>query len=134
GCVEFASVRYVGVAVISKFPARPGEAGSGPRLEHVFDPVPHVMHSNRDVVDLTVMEATFLALEDLEGLLLRADGGETFFRERQRNLFIARAMQEQERTGHLLHDTVKPEGFELLERRRWARHPEHPLQMLRRHG
>src|SRR5262249_16181691 len=134
GCVEFASVRYVGVAVISKFPARPGEAGSGSRLEHVFDPVPHVMHSNRDIDDLTVMEAAFLALEDLAGLLLRADGGETFFRERQRNLLIAGAMLEQERTGHLLHDAVKPERFERLEGRRRARYPEHPLQMLRRHG
>src|SRR5262245_28438900 len=92
------------------------------------------MHGDRDVVDLAVMEAAFLALEDLEGLLLRADRSETFFRERQWNLLIARAMQEQERTGHLLHDAVEPESFELLERRRRARHPEHPLQMLRWHG
>src|SRR5262249_55233426 len=96
-------------------------------------PVPHVMHGDRDVVDLAVVEAAFLALEDLEGLLLRADCGEAFFRERQRNLLIARAMQEQERTRHLLHDAVESESFELLERRRLARSPEHRLEMPRRH-
>src|SRR5262249_58696290 len=56
-----------------------------------------------------------------------------FFREGKRNLFVARAMQEQERAGHLLHDTVEPKPFELLERRRPARHAEDPLQMLRWH-
>src|SRR5262249_56460058 len=54
-----------------------------------------------------------------------------FFREGKRNVFVARAMQEQERAGHLLHDTVEPKPFELLERRRPARHAEDPLQMLR---
>src|SRR5437016_12842077 len=117
----------------SKFPARRQKAGSGSGLEHVFDPVPHVMHGDRDVVDLAVVETAFLALEDLEGFLFRADRGEASFRERQRNLLIARAMQEQERTPHLLHDAVEPESFELLERRRLARYPEHPLEMLRRH-
>src|SRR6516162_10691398 len=114
---------------LPKFPPGHGEAGSGSRLEHVFDPVPHVMHGDRDVVDLAVVETAFLALEDLEDFLFRADRGEASFRERQRNLLIARAMQEQERTPHLLHDAVESESFEFLERRRLARYPEHPLQM-----
>src|SRR6516162_10354604 len=118
---------------LPKFPPGHGQAGSGSGLEHVFDPAPHARHGDRDVVDLAVVETAFLALEDLEGFFFRADRGEAFFRERQRNLLIARAMQEQEWTPHLLHDAVEPEGFELLERRRLARYSEHPLEMLRRH-
>src|SRR5215831_19889338 len=90
------------------------------------------MHGDCDVVDLAVMEAAFLALEDLEGFLFRADRDKSFFRERERNLLIARAMQEQERTADLLHDAVEPESLELLERGCLARHPEDPLQMFRR--
>src|SRR5215813_10664812 len=72
------------------------------------------MHADRDVVDLTMMEAALVAVEDLEGLVLGADSGEAFLRERERNLFVARAMQEQKRAPHLLHDPVEPELFELL--------------------
>ena len=39
------------------------------------------MHGDRDVVDLAVVETAFLALEDLEGFLFRADRGEASFRE-----------------------------------------------------
>src|SRR5262249_52067208 len=92
------------------------------------------MHADRDVVDLTMMEAALVAVEDLEGLVLGADSGEAFLRERERNLFVARAMQEQKGAPHLLHDPVEPESFELLERRRLARDAEHPLQMFRRDG
>ena len=91
------------------------------------------MHGDRDVVELAVVEAAFLALEDLERLLFRADRGEASFRERQRNLLIARAMQEQERTRHLLHDAVEFEIFQFLERGRLARDAEHPLKVLGRH-
>src|SRR5260221_5704065 len=104
----------------------------GSWLEHVFEPVPHVMHADRDVVDLTMMEAALVALEDLERLVLRADRGEAFFRKREWNLFVAGAVQEEKRTTHLLHDSIEPESFELLERRGCARRAEHPLQMLRR--
>src|SRR6266511_4149276 len=79
------------------------------------------------------MEAALLALEHLERLVLRADCGEAFFRERERNLFVARTVQEQKRTGHLLHDAVEPERLELLERGRLAGDTQHPLQMLGRH-
>src|SRR5262249_6143734 len=47
-------------------------AASASWFEHLFEPVPHVMHADRDVVDLTMMEAALLALEDLEGLVLGA--------------------------------------------------------------
>src|SRR5256885_9494200 len=72
-------------------------AASRSRLEYVFDPVPHVVHADRDVVDLTVMKAALLALEHLERLVLRADAGEAFFRERGRNLFVARAVKSRKR-------------------------------------
>ena len=42
-------------------------------------------------------------------LLLRADRGETFLGDRQRDLLVARAVQQQERAFHLLHDAVEPE-------------------------
>src|SRR5258707_8974438 len=104
----------------------------GSWLEHVFEPVPHVMHADGDVIDLAMMEAALVALEDLERLVLRADRSEALLRKRKRNLFVAHAMQEQKRTLHLLHDSIEPESFELLERRGLARDAEHPLQMLRR--
>ena len=53
----------------------------------------------------------------LSSLVLGADGGEAFLRQRQRNLLVAGAVQQQERTGHLLHDAVEAEALELLERR-----------------
>src|SRR5262249_46262689 len=92
------------------------------------------MHADRDVVDLTMMEAALVAVEDLEGLVLGADSGEAFLRERERNLFVARAMQEQKRAPHLLHDPVEPESFDLLERRRLAGAAERPLKMFSGHG
>src|SRR5213080_1157729 len=60
--------------------------------QHVGDPVPHVVHGDGDVVDLAVVEATFLALEYFQRLLLRADGGETFFCDCQRDLLVAGAV------------------------------------------
>src|ERR1700730_1076754 len=42
-------------------------------------------------------------------------------------------MQQEERAGHLLHDAVELEVFQLLERRGAVVDAEHPLQMLRRH-
>src|SRR5262249_57685842 len=64
---------------------------------------------------------------------LRADRGEALLRERERNLLVAAAVQQEERAGHLLHDAVEAEALELLERRLVALDAEHPLQMLRRH-
>ena len=72
-------------------------------------------------------------VEHLQRLLLRADRGEALLRDRQRNLLVARAVQQQERTLHLLHDAVEPEAFELLHRLGAALDAEHPHQMLRRH-
>src|SRR5260370_6969617 len=103
----------------------------GSWLEHVFEPVPHVMHADRDVVDLTMMEAALVALEDLERLVLRADRGEAFFRKREWNLFVAGAVQEEKRTPHLLHDSTEPASFDLLTRPALARHPHHPHQLPR---
>src|SRR6202022_4153328 len=80
-----------------------------------------------------MMKAAFLADEDLERLVLGADCVKTFLRERKRNLLVAFAVQEQERTAHFLHDAVEAKPFELLERRHLTVHPEHPLQVLRRH-
>ncbi len=54
-----------------------------PGLSTSCAPVPHVVDADGDVVDLAVMEAAFLALEHLEGLLLGADRVEAFLRERR---------------------------------------------------
>src|ERR1700744_4913290 len=98
-------------------PASGGEeARSSPRLQHTLQPVPHVVDADRHVVDLAVVEAAFLAVEHLEGLLLGADCVEAFLRQRQRDLLVAAAMHEQERALHLLHDAVEPEALELLQR------------------
>src|SRR5215467_10919357 len=91
------------------------------------------MRADGDVVDLTVVEAALVAIEYLERLLLGADRGETTLSERERDLLVAAAVQEQERARHLLHDAVEPEAFELLQRCRIAIDAEHPLQVLRRH-
>src|SRR6266851_2930912 len=106
--------------VVTGSPAFAGDDASlvvlCPRLQHMFEPVPHVVDADGDVVDLAVMEAAFVAIEHLEGLLLRADRREAFFRERERDLLVAAAMHQQERALHLLHDAVEAKAFELLER------------------
>src|SRR5260370_40686068 len=98
----------------------------GSWLEHVFEPVPHVMHADRDVVDLTMMEAALVALEDLERLVLRADRGEAVLRKREWNLFVAGAVQPENRTPHLLHVSVAAARLRLLDPRAVARPPHHP--------
>src|SRR5260370_859655 len=94
---------------------------SGSGLEHVLDPVPHGVHADGDVVDLTMVKAALLATEHLERLVLRAHRREAFLRERKRYLLVAFAVQEQERAAHLLHDAVQAKIVKLLKRRRLAR-------------
>src|SRR5262249_57409113 len=74
------------------------------RLEHVGDPVPHRGDADRDVVDLAVVEAAFVTVEDAQHLLSGAHGVEQRVRESKRNLLVTLAVQEQERAAHLLHD------------------------------
>src|SRR5207253_288102 len=59
------------------------------RLQHILDPVPHGVDADSDVVDLTMMEAAFLAPEYLQCLMLRADCGKAFLRQSQRYLLVA---------------------------------------------
>src|SRR5262249_13551261 len=53
------------------------------RLEHVGDPVPHRGDADRDVVDLAVVEAAFVTVEDAECLLLGTDGVVELVRQRK---------------------------------------------------
>src|ERR1700692_4621948 len=99
-------------------------------MENIGDPIPHIMNPDGGVVDLAMMEAAFLAGEDFERLLLGADGFVKLLRDLDRDLLVARAMQQQERAGHLLHDAVELEVFQFFERRGAVVDAEHPLQML----
>src|SRR5580704_10030403 len=81
-------------------------------VENVGDPIPHIMNANGGVVDLAMMEAAFLAGKDFERLLLGADRLVKFFRDLDRDLLVAGAMQQEERAGHLLHDAVELEIFQ----------------------
>src|SRR6185312_713289 len=76
------------------------------RLEHLFEPIPHIGGADALVVDLAVVVAALFAGEDFHRLLLRADGIEAFLRFAQRNLLIAVAVQHQERASDLLHDAI----------------------------
>src|SRR5690242_11086279 len=85
------------------------------RLQRRFEPIPHISDTDTDVVDLAVVIATFLAAEDLQGLLLRADGVEAFLGQGQRYLLIALAVQDHERAFDFLYDAVELERLELLQ-------------------
>src|ERR1700692_3438845 len=87
-------------------------------MENVGDPIPHIMNADGGVVDLAMMEAAFLAGEDFERLLLGSDRLVKFLRDLERDLLVALAVQQEERAGHLLHDAVEPEAFQLFQRRR----------------
>src|SRR5215470_4069165 len=82
-------------------------------FQRIGDPVPHIVYADRDIVDLAMMKAAFLAVEHLEGLVFGADRGERLLGQRQGDLLIAGAVEQEERAGHLLHDAVEPEPFEL---------------------
>ena len=81
-------------------------------MQHAFDPIPHVGDADTDVVDLAVVVAAFLAGEDLERLVLRSDGSQALLREGERDLLVALAVKEEERTPDLLHHSVQPEAFQ----------------------
>src|SRR6516165_4363936 len=70
----------------------------GPRssasVQHVRDPIEHVMHADGDIVDLAVMEAALFAAEDFECLLLRPNGLKKLFGKLQGNLLVAGAVQQ----------------------------------------
>src|SRR6187549_2920970 len=83
---------------------------SRPRFQHIRRPVPHEVRADGHVVHLAMMETAFLSREHLEQLLLRADRLEALLRDAERNLLVARAVHQQERTPHLLHDAVESEA------------------------
>ena len=74
--------------------------------------------------------ATFLAREDLQRLVSRADFLDDGVRELERNLLVALAVQQQEGTRDLLDDTLQPEAFELFHRFVARFHVEDPEQVL----
>src|SRR5262245_60527527 len=82
-----ASSISIGVSQSIRIPSRAslfiGSPATGHLFEHVFQPIPHGVDADRNVVDLAMVEAAFLALEHFQGLLPRAYGIETFLRQRQ---------------------------------------------------
>src|ERR1700737_1775402 len=56
------------------------------RLQHLFEPVPHISRADALVVDLAVMIAALVAGEELECLLFGADRVEALLRLGERDL------------------------------------------------
>src|SRR5215216_3562219 len=100
--------------------------------ENIAHPIPYVVDADGQVVDLAVMKTAFLAREDFEGFLFRAHRLEAFLRERERDLLVPFAVNQEEGALKLLHDSVELESLQLLQRCRWAFDAEDPLQVLGR--
>src|SRR5262249_17497824 len=122
--------RSSGAAWFAGIPAQ-GPLSTG--AQHVGDPVEHVVYADCNVVDLTMMKATFVATEGLERFLFGTRRFKKLLGQLKRYLLIAGAVQQQKRAGHLLHDAVEPETFEFFQRSGAVGDAQHPLQMLGRY-